>query len=459
MSQLCEGLEGRTAHQVSLLYDYLVRPEADFGQENPSTLTWRRDETDDKIRCPGMEKTPTYVPHVVLGKGAVGGTWADLAPEVMTLSFASWLDLPAYSFREWLERDGANFATDLQMKIDATKSIVGRVPCAAVRRYYRDYVRALGLEENIFEYALITSVRKRKTGGDENTDPGNDPDSEYAWDVHGCYTGGSFHFRCRRVVLATGVTVPRQLGIPGEDEPRVFHSAGQLDRAIPELLLLDSIPTEYGHRKRAIVAEEKRRLDPVMVIGDGLNAADAVIKCLINGIPVAHSFRKTPKDPKQVLSKLSKVLYPEYHTVFQLMTGAAKDPLYTVYPRTQVQRFEFVDQDGNEGKRSCNGGVAVLRNLKSGSVERIRVSRVTVLIGFEADLSFLDTDSNEKEKLTRDRGRPVDSKTNTLNVDPFTCRCIDEPDLYAVGPLIGDNFVRYVVGGSMAAAADIVRRK
>lgn len=309
----------------------------------------------------------------------------------------------------------------------------------------------------MFEYVLVTSVRKRRLAGDENPDIDCDQDPEYAWDVRGCYSGGSFHFRCSRVVLATGVSVPRRLGIRGEGEGLVLHSASELDRAIPELQgAQEKYLLEHGFRKRSTQAIAKQPPDPVLIVGDGLNAADAVIKCLISGVPVVHSFRKTPKDPKQILSKLSQVLYPEYHAVFQLMTGATKDSLYTVLSRTQLLSFEF---EAPENAR----GVAVLRHLKTSSIQKIGFSRVLVLIGFEADLSFLDiSDKNsdtEKCPLARDSTRPVDSKANTLNVDPFTCRCTEDGNLYAVGPLIGDNFVRYVVGGCLAAASDILRRK
>lgn len=67
------------------------------------------------------------VRHVVFGKGMVGGTWTDFAPEVSTVSFGSWLDLPAYSFRQWLEKEGANFATELEMTTEATQEVVGKL--------------------------------------------------------------------------------------------------------------------------------------------------------------------------------------------------------------------------------------------------------------------------------------------------------------------------------------------
>ena len=36
--------------------------------------------------------------------------------------------------------------------------------------------------------------------------------------------------------------------------------------------------------------------NPVLVVGDGLSAADAVIYCLLKNIPVIHCFKRSPKE-------------------------------------------------------------------------------------------------------------------------------------------------------------------
>lgn len=108
----------------------MVRPNADVGDEHPSSLSY-------------IYRPDRIVPHVVLGKGTPGGSWNEFSPEIITLSFASWLDLPAYSFRDWLEKEGANFATELQMKIDASAEVVGKFEWFAeiMRFYFKSWFR------------------------------------------------------------------------------------------------------------------------------------------------------------------------------------------------------------------------------------------------------------------------------------------------------------------------------
>lgn len=52
---------GRSNNPMSVLVDYLMRPDLDIGHEHASSLKW--------------VKEPRSVPHVVLGKGAPGGSW------------------------------------------------------------------------------------------------------------------------------------------------------------------------------------------------------------------------------------------------------------------------------------------------------------------------------------------------------------------------------------------------
>ncbi|GFW70874.1 oxidative stress-induced growth inhibitor 2 [Trichonephila clavipes] len=59
---LSEGLEGRSVNPVSVLFDTLVRPQADLGIENPSVISWKFNSEN-------------VVDHVILGKGIPGGSW------------------------------------------------------------------------------------------------------------------------------------------------------------------------------------------------------------------------------------------------------------------------------------------------------------------------------------------------------------------------------------------------
>lgn len=62
LEALSGGLEGRTTNQISLLFDMLSNPYADFGMDSPSLLDWR---------C----NPENRIPHLVIGKGKIGGAW------------------------------------------------------------------------------------------------------------------------------------------------------------------------------------------------------------------------------------------------------------------------------------------------------------------------------------------------------------------------------------------------
>jgi len=71
---------------------------------------------------------------------------------------------------------------------------------------------------------------------------------------------------------------------------------------------------------------------------------------------------------------------------------------------------------------------------------------VLVLIGSMANLSFL---GDTADKLGLTPGLEI-SKDNPVDVDVFTHQCTTVPGLFAMGPLIGDNFVRFIQGGALA---------
>lgn len=45
-------------------------------------------------------------------------------------------------------------------------------------------------------------------------------------------------------------------------------------------------------------------------------------------------------------------------------------------------------------------------------------------------------------------------------MDPFTNKVLgaEGPGLYAMGPLVGENFVRFLKGGALAIASDLAKR-
>lgn len=63
--------------------------------------------------------------------------------------------------------------------------------------------------------------------------------------------------------------------------------------------------------------------------------------------------------------------------------------------------------------------------------------------------------------LGEDPTKPVDCKANPVAVDKYTNEVLNVPmkGLYAMGPLVGDNFIRFIPGGALAITAALWRQR
>nr|XP_008528975.1 PREDICTED: oxidative stress-induced growth inhibitor 1 [Equus przewalskii] len=262
-----------------------------------------------------------------------------------------------------------------------------------------------------------------------------------AWHVSGGWQGcegsgpnlhevsGPFSLCARNVVLATGTSdSPARLGLPGEALPFVHHELSALE-----------VATRAG-----LVTPAS---DPVLIVGAGLSAADAVLYARHYNIPVIHAFRRPVDDPGLVFNQLPKMLYPEYHKVHQMMREQSilsPSPYegYRSLPEHQLLLFKEDRQ-------------AVFRDPK-GLQKVFGVSLVLVLIGSHPNLSFLPGAGTD---LAVDPDQPLSAKRNPIDVDPFTYQSTQQEGLYAMGPLAGDNFVRFVQGGALAVASSLMRKE
>ncbi|XP_035273318.1 oxidative stress-induced growth inhibitor 1-like [Anguilla anguilla] len=412
LEYLSEGLDGRSPSPLGLLFDALVRPDGDLGGSAESLLSWRREPERG-------------VAHLVLGKGPAGGAWQTMEGSMITLSLGDWMEMPDLSFRDWMAKRGRQ----LRNNRAATRDIA---------QYYQHYVEAKGLQQHFRCGALVTSVRPLPP----DTPPGGPseeagPPASTLYEIRGEQEepgGGRSPFRlyARNVVLATGAyDRPSRLGVEGEDLPFVRHTVGDLEGAL-----------------RARMLGPASGL-PLLVVGAGLTAADAVLLGRGAGVPVLHAFRRGTGDPALVFHQLPAVMFPEYHKVHDMMRapGGGAYPGYAGLPLHRVLRFAaggrcFLQEVGVGG----GGG---------GKVWDVRVAMAMVLIGSNPDLSFLP---DEGRGLALDPDRPVSAKRNPLDTDPFTYESARQPGLYALGPLAGDGFVRFLQGGALGAATSLLRK-
>ena len=242
-----------------------------------------------------------------------------------------------------------------------------------------------------------------------------------------------FKYVAKNVVLACGSNKPNVLGIPGENLPFVLHSLKELEGKISS-------------------GSCKRDQDPIMVIGAGLSAADAVIAALEHHLNVLHIFRRSAQDGNLIFKNLPAKMYPEYHNVHRMMAGGRDHG--AMYQSLEKQHLIEIFPD----KRVKFHGEA--------TTETVRVSYVVVLIGARPNLDFFNPDcDNVDDEMTVDTrslgivsGAPV-SKNNPVDINIYTHETVRHKGLYAMGPLIGDNFVRFLQGGALAITSDILKKE
>uniref|UniRef100_A0A4W3K2H1 Oxidative stress-induced growth inhibitor 1 n=1 Tax=Callorhinchus milii TaxID=7868 RepID=A0A4W3K2H1_CALMI len=415
LEYLSEGLEGRSANPVALLFDTLLLPDGDSGRDFPSPLQWRFEAAQ-------------RIPHLVLGRGPPGGAWHVMEGSMLTLSFGSWMELPGLKLKDWVRDKRRNVRND-------------RATPAEMAAYYQHYVSAMRLHGNFVSNSTVTSMRRVCTEPRRLITGGWDRVGEHSqeegagvslWEVCGHREAGDggrepFRLQAENVVLATGTQdQPCHLGVEGEDLPFVRHSLAELETAIAGGVL-------------------GRHSEPVLVVGAGLTAADAVLGAHHANVPVVHAFRRGVTDPAMIFNQLPKVLYPEYHKVHQMMSqqhGSGSYPGYRSLPKHRVTGFR------PDGK--C------LLESEDGRRRVLNVSLAVVLIGAGPRLSFLP---ERGLRLGQDPEQPVSCRQNPVDVEPFTYELTREPGLFAMGPLVGDNFVRFLRGGALGIASCLAKRR
>ncbi|XP_006636195.2 oxidative stress-induced growth inhibitor 2 [Lepisosteus oculatus] len=423
LEYLSEGLEGRSSNPAAVLFDTLLHPNADFGYEFPSVLTWRLEHQH-------------HIPHLVLGKGTPGGAWHAMEGSMLTISLGIWMELPGVNYRDLTAGKHRSAAND-------------RATPEEISSYYKNYVKLMGLQKNFVDNAYVTSVlRLHRAQGDviEMVDRGDAAGSEQdveegdngpasfpqgIWEVRGYQRVGDdshvpFCLFAENVVLATGASdSPARLAVEGEDLPFVFHSISDLGAAISKGNITQSS-------------------DPVLIVGAGLSAADAILCAYNNNISILHVFRKRVDDPGLIFKQLPETLYPEYHKVYRMMCSHAAAsslfPDYSSFPEHRVASFQ--------PDMKC-----VLQSANSFQV--FKISMALVLIGTHPNLFFM---KDQGQYLGLDPNKPISCKQNPIDIHPYTFECTKESNLFAMGPLVGDNFVRFLKGGALGISSCLTKR-
>ncbi|XP_064074990.1 oxidative stress-induced growth inhibitor 1-like [Vanessa tameamea] len=355
LTELAEGLEGRSQNPLPLLMDNLLRPCADLGLQEDSLIEWRFD----------AEK---QIEHIVLGKGPPGGAWPTFPGSVRTLSPAAWLALPPHA------RIGPRAAS--------------RLPARAVAAYCARYVHACRLQRYFRSGATVTHVgpAPRVAPPCRASCPRN---ANFCVSGYDHRQGRGFRYVCARVVLACGASDrPNSLPPPpgaGPARPARPAPAAPAAHALPDV--------ERALRRLADRAADRAT---VLVLGSGVSAADAVRSARAASLRAAHVHRLPP----HALARLSPHDYPDYAHVYKMMLDgpSGNHPYYTPYPDHMIVEITPIAEQESSPKLYEDKDDAILAlkrvkllNLVTNETVELTVSLIAVLIGSKPDLFFLQT--------------------------------------------------------------------
>ncbi|OQV23464.1 Oxidative stress-induced growth inhibitor 2 [Hypsibius exemplaris] len=432
---LCSGISGQSRNAVANLFDQLLHPSSVFG-----------DVTDGLQSCVKWQAVPHKIPHLVLGPHPPGGAWQAMHGSKKALSFNNWLELPGLPVADWAARHGC-------CRTRLTENNASRLPLVAWKAYYRDYPVQMGLQDSLRTGYQVLSVRNLTlpANDQETGEPGGTtmavPSEEGAlevsttthpWEIKGVRFAADgesevFVIRAKKVVLATGTAEsPKKLSIAGEYKPWTGHTYDDLHNFVT-----DNVDEETADH----LGGSKRCWCRVVIVGSGLTAADAVITALTAGCHVYHAF-----DPKHtILSQLSERLYPEYAAIWKLMSGerpanSAFCGYYTPFANGRIIKI-------------TNDHQVQVENSKGVNICLSAVDYVAVLIGSSPNLTYVQ--SEIVRHLPIKAGQPLDAKRNPIAIDQYTHESVYQTGLYALGPLAGDNYVRFIPGGAVAVAKSL----
>uniref|UniRef100_A0A0C9QQS7 OSGIN1 protein n=1 Tax=Fopius arisanus TaxID=64838 RepID=A0A0C9QQS7_9HYME len=387
LEMLMNGLEGRgTSRPMALLLDQLQHPGVDAGLDIPSLLTWESHEHHPQHKV---------IDHVVLGKGPPGGTWQFMDPNVLTISLTRWMSLPGLDLKKWealVEEERLGKSTILRKRIPedcwsrpkGSFEVDRRIPVGIVAAYYKDYVYRMGLTKYFKCGRTVTSVQPLPDA--------SDLEEGYEWIVQGYenQSGRKFKYKCKKVVLATGTTnSSNRLGLPGEEtQPSwVTHDLNDLETRLDRLA---------GKCSKCFLRKDyKPEVAPVLVIGAGLSAADAIMAARFRSIPVIHAFRdsssvsegdkvdnendngvRLSQSTYERLQTLPVSMYPEYHKVYEMMADGKCHRLYKALPGYNLIDIEVTGCDCNKKKER-----RVFLKGPNRQIVSFKVSIVAILIG------------------------------------------------------------------------------
>ena len=344
------------------------------------------------------------------------------------------MELPDLSFNKFKKETNSINCTQYE-------TITERATASDVRDYYQFYVKKKNLEKYLLNCATVTNIRKIVSLFSHSNLTNNE-----LWEVSGvventnnsCNNNNEkkyeFRFLCKHLILAVGSAgFYNELHVKGENYNFILHTIHDLEEKIKTNLLY-------------------LRKHPLVVVGAGLSAADCILLAFKHRIKVIHVIRRSVNDKNIVYQKLPKILYPEYHRIYDKMIESKKSQLndnYVLFDEHCISCFN--------ANHTCIIEPKVFNRVEKEGAKEIKFSFACLLLGQKVNLGFIEP--NICNKLAYNVNKPIDTKENPINANPYTYESNNFKNLYAMGPLVGDNFVRFGISGALGITSHLVKEK
>lgn len=520
MESLSEGLEGRSSNPVALLFDTLVRPNTDVDSTYPSSLRWEYDATkvvphvvvgrgcpggywqfmdphvktlslnrwlelplysfqewkSDQKKMAALGQVTDSASHVTDGGGHAANDYGRVSCGEIACYYSDYVVkmglsgnfignaevTQAYSLGKKcaslfspvsptnhspppfphsssplispVSSSCSVSTSPVALSKDHTPSDspISHSPCSSSPSSSSLLSPASPIKLSISNERIVPMAAEKLCSLMSEQDCGIVCNKERAWKYKWCLSGSqesasnsekkAVCILSQRLVLACGVNGnPRCLEAPGEKD------VGFLTYTLPEFSKGICSCSQVG---------------TVLVVGAGLSAADAVLVALRNGAKVLHVFKQDPDNQKLIFSQMSETIYPDYNYVYRLMRRQQSNKNYVCRARSSVIHLQ-------------EGWVTVAPVDSTCSERWDDVVLGGVFLGSNANLDFLSEALTTKLGSVSG-GQDINAKHNPVATDPFSFMTEASSSLYAIGALVGDNFVRFGVGSALGAAQHII---
>lgn len=374
------------------------------------------------------------VSHLVVGSASrPGGQWESFVvdgEDDLALSYSEMLSLPGYPFTQWYKD---TYGSGVEVPLRPRR--------ADVALYYARYPSVVDIDATVRSNCVVSRVtRIQPRGFLVEYSSSSSPLS-------------STRVLCDNLVLASGIfespLTTRDLPRSRSSSPFNDLHTSQLARSTPDITpqwtespcssVSSSCSLSMTCSSQTSCDIDADHADPVLVIGTGVSAADA-----INRTPrVIHIYKwHNDKGAPCSFRKFPKELYGEYVKVFERMRAAVAradhvdtNSAYVGLPNAQLLEFN---------PKTHTADI----QLANGSVMTLKVSCVMQYTGRSSSLAFLDAlvvpdlDTTSITKLT--------IRSQYKNTLPEIA-----PNVYAMGSLTGDSLVRFLLGSSVWVASHL----